>query len=55
MFVKIGDPQPITSIVVPCDIDNDSTKKALKQTIKVVKDAEEAAKETIVKQEKVVK
>jgi hypothetical protein len=40
MFKKFGDPNPIT-IIDPIDVDNESTKKSLKKTIKNVKDSQE--------------
>ena len=40
MFTKRGDSNPIT-IIDPIDVDNESTKKSLKKTIKAVKDLEE--------------
>lgn len=40
MFIKCGDPNPIT-VIDPVDVDSESTKKSLKKTIKAVKDLEE--------------
>ena len=39
MFIKIGDPNPIT-IVDPVDVNDESTKKVFKKAIKTVKDSQ---------------
>lgn len=39
MFIKVGDLNPIT-IVDPVDVDDKSTKKIFKKTIKNIKDSQ---------------